>query len=441
MRMVDLILKKRDGETLTKEEIEFIIKGATDDTIQDYQLTAWLMAVYFRGMVEDEVVNLTLSMLDSGEKIDLTSIEGVKVDKHSTGGVGDTTTLILAPLVAAAGIPVAKISGRGLSHTGGTLDKLEAIPGVTTYIEMEDFIKQVKNIGVAVAGQTANLTPADKRLYSLRDVTGTVDSIPLIVASIMSKKIASGADCLVIDVKVGSGAFMKKVEDAKILARSMVNIGTLMNRKITAILSDMDQPLGMAIGNALEVQEAFEILRGEITGGPLKEASLILGANMLLLAGACNNIEDGKARLQELISDGSGARKMEELIEAQKGNPKVVEDPYLLPQAKYVSSVLSPACGYLQSVNAEEVGRSAMILGAGREKKFDRIDPAVGLWLKKRIGDKLEKGDPIAVIYSNDKEKTEEAKKCLLEAYKIGEEQPEEKPLIIDIITGQSEVK
>ena len=436
MRMVDLILKKRDGESLTKEEIEFIIKGTTDETIQDYQLTAWLMAVYFRGMIEEEVVNLTMSMLDSGEKIDLTSIEGVKVDKHSTGGVGDTTTLVLAPLVAAAGIPVAKISGRGLSHTGGTLDKLESIPGVTTYIEMEDFIKQVKNIGVAVAGQTANLTPADRRLYSLRDVTGTVDSIPLIVASIMSKKIASGADCLVLDVKVGSGAFMKKVGDAKILAQSMVRIGTLMNRKITAILSDMDQPLGMAIGNAIEVQEAFEILRGEI-GGPLKEASLILGANMLLLAGACNNIEDGKTRLQELISNGMGVRKMEELIEAQKGNPKVVEDPYLLPQAKYVSSVLSPACGYLQSVNAEEVGRAAMILGAGREKKTDRIDPAVGLWLKKRIGDKLEKGDPIAVIYSNDKEKTEESKKCLLEAYKIGEEKPEEKPLIIDVITGQ----
>ncbi|MEQ8223947.1 MAG: pyrimidine-nucleoside phosphorylase [Candidatus Eremiobacterota bacterium] len=437
MRMVDLILKKRDGESLTKEEIEFIINGATDDTIQDYQLTAWLMAVYFRGMSEDEVVNLTMSMLESGEKIDLTSIEGVKVDKHSTGGVGDTTTLVLAPLVAAAGIPVAKISGRGLSHTGGTLDKLESIPGVTTSIELEDFIKQVKHIGVAVAGQTANLTPADKRLYSLRDVTGTVDSIPLIVASIMSKKIASGADCLVLDVKVGSGAFMKKADEARILARSMVKIGTLMKRKVTALLSDMDQPLGMAIGNAIEVQEAFEILRGEITGGPLKEASLTLGAHMLLLAGACSDITEGKDKLQELISNGMGARKMEQLIEAQHGNPKVVEDPYLLPQAKYVSSVLAPSGGYLQSVNAEEVGRSAMILGAGREKKSDKIDPAAGLWLKKRIGDKLEKGDPIAVIHSNDKEKTEDAKKCLLEAYKIGEEKPAEKPLIIDVITGQ----
>jgi pyrimidine-nucleoside phosphorylase len=295
------------------------------------------MAVYFRGMTEDEVVNLTMSMLESGEKIDLTSIEGVKVDKHSTGGVGDTTTLVLAPLVAAAGIPVAKISGRGLSHTGGTLDKLESIPGVTTSIELEDFIKQVKHIGVAVAGQTANLTPADKRLYSLRDVTGTVDSIPLIVASIMSKKIASGADCLVLDVKVGSGAFMKKADEARILARSMVNIGTLMKRKVTALLSDMDQPLGMAIGNAIEVQEAFEILRGEITGGPLKEASLTLGAHMLLLAGACSDIKEGKEKLQELISNGMGARKMEQLIEAQHGNPKVVEDPYLLHLAKYVS--------------------------------------------------------------------------------------------------------
>ncbi|OQA19806.1 MAG: Pyrimidine-nucleoside phosphorylase [bacterium ADurb.Bin363] len=434
MRMVDLIIKKRDSYTHTKEEIEFIVKGVTDETIPDYQITAWLMAVFFKGMSDKEVADLTLAMLESGDKMDLSSIPGIKVDKHSTGGVGDTTTLVLAPLVAAAGIPVAKISGRGLGHTGGTLDKLESIPGVTTALSIEDLLKQVRDIGVAVAGQTANLTPADKHLYSLRDVTGTVDSIPLILASVMSKKIASGADCLVLDVKVGSGAFMKKLEHARKLARSMVNIGTLMKRKTAALITDMDQPLGMAIGNALEVMEALEILRGEISSSPLKEVSLTLGAYMLLLAGACENIDKGKERLQKLISNGMGARKMEQLIEAQKGDPKVVEDPYLLPQAKYISSVLSPVDGYLQSVNTEEVGRAAMILGAGRERKSDRIDPSVGIWLKKRIGDKIQKGDPIAVIHSNDKDKTEDSGKCLLDAYKMGDEKPEEIPLIIDII-------
>ncbi|HPZ09783.1 MAG TPA: thymidine phosphorylase, partial [Candidatus Eremiobacteraeota bacterium] len=325
MRMVDLIIKKRDSYTHTKEEIEFIVKGVTDETIPDYQITAWLMAVFFKGMSDKEVADLTLAMLESGDKMDLSSIPGIKVDKHSTGGVGDTTTLVLAPLVAAAGIPVAKISGRGLGHTGGTLDKLESIPGVTTALSIEDLLKQVRDIGVAVAGQTANLTPADKHLYSLRDVTGTVDSIPLILASVMSKKIASGADCLVLDVKVGSGAFMKKLEHARKLARSMVNIGTLMKRKTAALITDMDQPLGMAIGNALEVMEALEILRGEISSSPLKEVSLTLGAYMLLLAGACENIDKGKERLQKLISNGMGARKMEQLIEAQKGDPKVVE--------------------------------------------------------------------------------------------------------------------
>jgi len=438
MRMVDLILKKRDGETLSKEEIEFIIKGCTDESIPDYQLSAWLMSVYFQSMTDEEVADLTLSMLNSGEKIDLTSIQGVKVDKHSTGGVGDTTTLVLAPIVAAAGIPVAKISGRGLGHTGGTLDKLESIPGCITSISDEDFFQQIKKIGIAIAGQTANLTPADKHLYALRDVTATIDSIPLIAASIMSKKIASGADCLVLDVKVGSGAFMKKKSQAVELARSMVKIGTLMERKTVALLTDMDQPLGMAIGNALEVAEAFEILRGETTQGPLRELSITLASHMMLLAGACKSIEEGKEKAREIISDGSAVRKMEELIEAQKGNPSVVEDPYLLPQAKYVTSVLSPSDGYLQSVNTEDVGRAAMILGAGREKKSDIIDPAVGIWLKKRLGDRVSKGDPIGVIHSNDKDKTEEAKKCLLDAYIIGDHKPEEKPLIIDIFQPES---
>ena len=433
MRMVDLILQKRDGKSHSKEEIDFIIKGCTDKTIPDYQLSAWLMSVYFRGMTDEEVADLTIAMLNSGDKIDLSSIDGIKVDKHSTGGVGDTTTLVLAPVVAAAGIPVAKISGRGLGHTGGTLDKLESIPGCTTSISEDDFLKQIRKAGIAIVGQTADLTPADKYLYALRDVTGTIDSIPLIAGSIMSKKIASGADCLLLDVKVGNGAFMKSKEDAAKLAKSMVQIGTLMKRKTVALLTDMNQPLGMAIGNALEVAEALEILRGELAGGALKELSVALAAHMMLLAGACENLEDGKREALDIISSGRAARKMEELIEAQKGNPAVVEDPYLLPEAKYINSVISPDEGYLKSVKTEEVGKAAMILGAGRAKKSDRIDPAVGIWLKKRIGDKVSKGEPIGVIHSNDKDKTEEAKKCLLEAYTIGEEKPVSPPLIIDV--------
>jgi len=433
MRAYDIIHKKRDGKKLTDQEIDFLIKGYTKGEIPDYQMSAWAMAVFFQGMDKEETAKLTKAMAQSGDNIDLSSITGIKVDKHSTGGVGDTTTLVLAPLVAACGAPVAKMSGRGLGHTGGTIDKLESIAGFSTSLSMDKFIDSVNQNKVAIAGQTGNLAPADKKLYALRDVTATVDSIPLIASSIMSKKIASGADAIVLDVKTGNGAFMKSYEGAVELAQTMVEIGQEVGRNTIAVVSDMDQPLGWAVGNALEVKEAIDTLKGE---GPydLTELCLTLGTQMLLLAEVANNSEEAREMLERAISDGSGLAKLKELIAKQGGNPEVVDNPDLLPQAKYSVEVTAPRDGYVQRIEAEEVGISAMILGAGRETKESEIDLAVGLTLAKKVGDELAKGDAIATLYYNDETKVEEAKEILLKAYQIGDTKLELNPLIYEII-------
>jgi len=433
MRAYDIIHKKRDGKKLTDQEIEFLIKEYTKGEIPDYQMSAWTMAVFFQGMDKEEIAKLTEAMAKSGDNIDLSSIKGIKVDKHSTGGVGDTTTLVLAPLVAACGAPVAKMSGRGLGHTGGTIDKLESIAGFSTALSMDKFIDSVNNNKVAIAGQTGNLAPADKKLYALRDVTATVESIPLIASSIMSKKIASGADAIVLDVKTGNGAFMKSYEGSVELAKTMVDIGKEVGRNTIAVVSDMDQPLGWAVGNALEVKEAIETLKGE---GPhdLTELCLTLGTQMLLLAEVADNPKEARESLEMAISDGTGLAKLKELIANQGGNPEVVDNPDLLPQAKYSLEVKSPKGGYVQKIEAEEVGISAMILGAGRETKESQIDLAVGLSLAKKVGDQLEEGETIATLYYNDETKVNEAKEILLKSYQLGDTKPELTPLIYEII-------
>ena len=434
MRAFDIIKKKRDGECLTPEEIEFFIQGFVQGKIPDYQMAAFLMAVYFRNMTAEETTALTLSMTHSGETLDLASIPGVKVDKHSTGGVGDTTTIILAPLVAAAGLPVAKISGRGLGHTGGTLDKLEAIPGLSTSVAQDAFIRQVQDIGIAVVGQTADLVPADKKMYALRDVTATIDSIPLISGSIMSKKIAAAADAILLDVKVGSGAFMKTLDDARALARSMVDIGKLAGRKVAAVITDMDQPLGNYIGNALEVLEAIEILQGKHQGSPLYEVSLFLAAHLLAMGGAVPGFEPGKALAQSMLTSGAGARKFAQMIAAQGGNGGVVENPALLPAAKFLHPVKAPVSGYIAHTQAEQIGMAAMILGAGRKTKEDVIDPAVGIIIKKRRGDPVYEGELLAEIHANDMELALQAEKLYLEALHFTPGMPEPAPLILDFI-------
>lgn len=431
----DIILKKRNGETLDEKELEYFINGYVEGSIPDYQMAAFLMAVYFQGMSGEETTNLTRIMVDSGEIVDLSEIEGVKVDKHSTGGVGDTTTLVLAPLVAAAGIPVAKMSGRGLGHTGGTLDKLESIPGVTVNLTSKEFIDQVKRINVAVIGQTKNLVPADKKMYSLRDVTATIDSIPLIAGSIMSKKIAAGADAIVLDVKVGNGAFMRNIEDAEKLSRLMVSIGSGMRRKTRALITDMNQPLGCYIGNALEVKEAIEILRGEHKDSDLYSVSLTLAAHMLLVGGQVVSPEEGKEKIIKILESGKGAEKMQELIEAQHGDPAVVENTDLLPKANYELEVLSPKPGFVNSFNTREVGRCALILGAGRSRKGEQIDPAVGLVVKKRIGDMVELHESLGTIYANDEDKAHQASEILLKAINIGDQKPQEIQLIKKVVS------
>ncbi|MDN7244092.1 pyrimidine-nucleoside phosphorylase [Planococcus shenhongbingii] len=412
MRMVDLIEKKRDGFELSTEEIQFIVTGYTKGDIADYQMSAFLMAIYFKNMTERERADLTIAMANSGDQIDLSAIEGIKVDKHSTGGVGDTTTLVLGPLVAACGVPVAKMSGRGLGHTGGTIDKLEAIEGFHVEISSEDFIKQVNDIKLAVVGQSGNLTPADKKLYALRDVTATVNSIPLIASSIMSKKIAAGADAIVLDVKIGEGAFMKTEEDARELAHAMVGIGNATGRKTMAIISDMSQPLGFAIGNALEVKEAIETLQGK---GPedLTELCLVLGSQMVVVGGKAETLEEARAMLEEVIANGKALEVMKEFIAAQGGNPAVVDDVNLLPQAKFVTEVPSEQEGYISFMEADEIGTAAMVLGAGRATKESEIDLAVGIVLHKKVGDRVQKGEAIATIYSN----TEELAECMKMIY------------------------
>ncbi|MUG46671.1 pyrimidine-nucleoside phosphorylase [Paenibacillus woosongensis] len=400
MRMVDLIEKKRDGHELTTEEINFIIEGYTRGEIPDYQVSALAMAIYFKDMSERERADLTMAMAHSGDMIDLSAIEGVKVDKHSTGGVGDTTTLILAPLVAALDIPVAKMSGRGLGHTGGTTDKLEAIPGFHVELAKEEFVKLVNEHKIAVVGQSGNLTPADKKLYALRDVTATVNSIPLIASSIMSKKIASGSDAIVLDVKTGAGAFMKTVEDAKELAHAMVSIGNNVGRRTMAVISDMSQPLGRAIGNALEVREAIDTLRGT---GPkdLEELCLALGRQMVFLAGKAASLEEAEEKLREVIRSGKALEKFKEFIANQGGDASIVDDPDKLPTAAYRIEVPAKKDGVVASIVADEIGTAAMLLGAGRATKESEIDLAVGLMLNKKIGDKVAAGESLVTIHAN----------------------------------------
>ncbi|MFW5988509.1 MAG: pyrimidine-nucleoside phosphorylase [bacterium] len=433
MRAYDIILKKREGKDLSKEEINFLIEGYTSDDIPDYQLSAWAMAVFFKGMTSAETAHLTTAMAESGDIIDLSAIKGFKVDKHSTGGVGDTTTLVLAPLVAAAGLPVAKMSGRGLGHTGGTIDKLESIKGFDVKLSREEFIEAVNKYGVAVVGQTGNLTPADKKLYSLRDVTATVDSIPLIASSIMSKKIAGGADGIVLDVKVGSGAFMKDYKEAEKLAKSMVEIGNKVGKVTRAVITDMDQPLGKAIGNSLEVKEAIETLKNN---GPqdLKELCLTLGSNMLLNAKKVDDFEEGYNLLKDILISGKALEKFKEFIKAQNGDTEVVENYKLLPQADNIIEVKSQKSGFINKIDALEIGLTAMEVGAGRETKEDEINKAVGVVLNKKRGEKVEKGEILAYLHLDDLRKEKESKNRLLDAFEISEKKGEEKDLIYDII-------
>lgn len=411
MRMVDIIEKKRDGQELTTAEINFFIEGYTKGEIPDYQASALAMAIYFQDMNDRERADLTRAMVESGDTIDLSAIDGVKVDKHSTGGVGDTTTLVLAPLVASLGVPVAKMSGRGLGHTGGTIDKLESIAGFHVELTREQFIDLVNRDKVAVIGQSGNLTPADKKLYALRDVTGTVNSIPLIASSIMSKKIAAGADAIVLDVKTGDGAFMKTQEDAEELAHAMVRIGNHVGRKTIAIISDMSQPLGFAIGNALEVKEAIETLQGK---GPkdLTELVLTLGSQMVILAGKAKTSEEAKEMLLDAIHSGKALAKFKEFLANQGGDASIVDDLTKLPQAKYKIELPAKQSGYISRMVADEIGVASMILGAGRATKEDVIDLAVGLVLHKKVGDKVEEGESILTIYSN-RENVEDIKQKL----------------------------
>ncbi|PJM66177.1 pyrimidine-nucleoside phosphorylase [Bacillus subtilis] len=400
MRMVDIIIKKQNGKELTTEEIQFFVKGYTDGSIPDYQASALAMAIFFQDMSDRERADLTMAMVNSGETIDLSAIEGIKVDKHSTGGVGDTTTLVLAPLVAALDVPVAKMSGRGLGHTGGTIDKLEAIDGFHVELTKDEFIKLVNRDKVAVIGQSGNLTPADKKLYALRDVTGTVNSIPLIASSIMSKKIAAGADAIVLDVKTGAGAFMKTEEDAAELAKAMVRIGNNVGRQTMAVISDMSQPLGFAIGNALEVKEAIDTLKGE---GPedLHELVLTLGSQMVVLAKKADTLDEARAKLEEVMKNGKALEKFKDFLKNQGGDSSIVDDPSKLPQAAYQIDVPAKEAGVVSEIVADEIGVAAMLLGAGRATKEDEIDLAVGIMLRKKVGDKVEKGEPLVTLYAN----------------------------------------
>ncbi|OUA60088.1 pyrimidine-nucleoside phosphorylase [Bacillus thuringiensis] len=419
MRMVDIIAKKRDGKELTTEEIKFFINGYTDGSIPDYQVSALAMAIFFKDMTDRERADLTMAMVESGETIDLSAIEGIKVDKHSTGGVGDTTTLVLGPLVAALDVPVAKMSGRGLGHTGGTIDKLEAVEGFHVEITKEQFIDIVNRDKVAVIGQTGNLTPADKKIYALRDVTGTVNSIPLIASSIMSKKIAAGADAIVLDVKTGAGAFMKTEEDAKELAHAMVRIGNNVGRQTMAVISDMSQPLGFAIGNALEVKEAIDTLKGE---GPedLTELVLVLGSQMVVLAKKANTLEEAREMLIEVMKNGKAIEKFKEFLSNQGGDSSIVDNPEKMPQAKYVIDVPAKTSGVISNIVADEIGIAAMLLGAGRATKEDEIDLAVGLMLRKKVGDAVKEGEPFVTIYAN-RENVEVVKAKIYENISIAE--------------------
>lgn len=432
MRMIDLIQKKQHRQELTQDEIKWMIDQYTSDVIPDYQMSAMAMAIYFNGMNNDERSALTMAMVESGDQIDLSDIEGVKVDKHSTGGVGDTTTLVLAPLVASVGVPVAKMSGRGLGHTGGTIDKLEAIPGFHVELSQQDFTELVNKNKVAVVGQSGNLTPADKKLYALRDVTGTVESIPLIASSIMSKKIASGADAIVLDVKTGAGAFMKNVEQAKELAETMVNIGKSVGRQTMAVISDMSQPLGNAIGNGLEVKEAIDTLKGH---GPddLTELCLVLGSQMAYLGGAADSLEKARTLLEANLKNGKAFEVFKIFVEAQGGDASVADNPEtVLPIASYTKEVLADQDGVVSEIIADQIGIAAMMLGAGRETKESQIDLSAGLYLHKKVGDKVSAGESIATLYSN-KEISDEVGERVLTNVKLSDSATEP-TLVYDIV-------
>ena len=429
MNMVDVILKKKAGGTLSPEEIRAFARGAADGSVPDYQLAALLMAICWRGMTPEETACLTMEMMHSGSVVDLSAIDGVCVDKHSTGGVGDTTTLVLVPLAAACGAKVAKLSGRGLGHTGGTLDKLESIPGCSVNVSIEDFIRQVQKIGCAVIGQTQDLCPADKALYALRDVTGTVDCIPLIASSIVSKKLASGAGAIVLDVKTGSGALMQTVEQSIELAKAMVEIGAQAGKPILALVTGMDQPLGTHVGNALEVKEAIDILAGR-AAGDLLTVSLELGSRMLIASGIAKDVEDGKTRMMQALHSGAGLAKLKEMIVAQGGDGRVCDDVDYLPHAAYKISVPAPASGYVARMDTAAIGRCAQALGAGRQKKTDVIDPAVGLVMDVRLGDEVKAGDSLATLYLNRCELANGAVASMQRAITIAKEKPELPPLI-----------
>ncbi|HWR45234.1 pyrimidine-nucleoside phosphorylase [Sporomusa sp.] len=434
MRATDIITKKRNGVELLDSEIEGLIKAYTTDEIPDYQMAAWLMAVYFQGMTDRETAALTMAMAKSGVMVDLSQVPGIKVDKHSTGGVADTTTLVLAPLVAAAGVPVAKMSGRGLGFTGGTIDKLEAIPGFKATLERDEFIANLQKYNIAVTGQSAIIAPADGKLYALRDVTATVESIPLIASSIMSKKIASGADKIVLDVKVGSGAFMKNQAEAITLAETMVRIGQLVGRETVAILTSMEQPLGAAIGNSLEVREAIEVLSGR--GEPaLREVCLTLGSHMLVLGGKALTTEAARRQLEGLIGSKQALAKFGEFIAAQGGDADIINNTSNLPQARYVLEVNSDCQGFVKEINAAQIGYAAMLLGAGREYKGQVIDLAAGVVIKCRIGQYISPKQPIATIYSNDKSKLDQVALILKKAVSIHTQAVENPPLIIGLVT------
>ncbi|MDY3308423.1 MAG: thymidine phosphorylase [Eubacteriales bacterium] len=435
MHYTELIEKKRDGFTHTKEEIEFIIRGVTDGSMPDYQLTAWMMAVCFRGMTDEETAYLTDAMMHSGDVVDLSDLEGIKVDKHSTGGVGDTTTLIVAPLVAACGGTVAKVSGRGLAHSGGTLDKLESVPGVSVEKSLDEFKRIVRKTGLCVIGQSGNLDPADKRMYALRDVSGTVPSIPLIASSIMSKKLASGAEAIVLDVKTGGGAFMRTVDEARKLASLMVKIGRHLGRNTVAVITDMDRPLGMAVGNGLEMREAIEGLTGKIPyNDPLMQVSFVLAGRLLMLSNIASTQEDAEIMLKKAVEDGSGFTRLRSMLEEMGGDVRYVDDPNLLVRTKRIVPIYKDCTGYIKKLDAKSIGLAALLLGAGREKAGDTVDPAVGILMKKRCGDRIEKDEPIAYMYVNDETNLDEAVSKLVNAVCVADEKPEDEALVYDII-------
>jgi pyrimidine-nucleoside phosphorylase len=432
MRMVNLIERKRDGHELSEAEIQYIIQGYTSGEIPDYQMSAFAMAIYFQGMSSKERVHLTMAMVESGEQIDLSAIHGIKVDKHSTGGVGDTTTMIVAPLVAAIGVPVAKMSGRGLGHTGGTIDKLEAVPGFHVEIDNQQFNHLVNTNNIAVVGQSGNLTPADKKLYALRDVTATVESIPLIASSIMSKKIASGADAIVLDVKVGSGAFMKDLANARELAKCMVDIGNRVGRKTVAIISDMNQPLGDAVGNALEIKEAIAVLQGRGSHN-LTELCLTLGSHMVMLAEKADSLEKARLMLEEAIASGKALETFRTFLYAQGGDATVINDPAKLPTAPFIYELAALEEGCIAAIEADQIGLAAMLLGAGRQTKDSIIDLAVGLVLHKKIGDSVQTGDALLTIHAN-AASNPEVEKIIYAAYRISGDQVTAPQLIYEVI-------